>query len=418
MRWTALLIFVLALPGAARAEPLPRIQRSVAERATEWGNVWAGYSVEGQKPEWFTMNGTGGSAPERETRLAIGSNTKSFTALLVAKAVEGFRPGDKPLLPRGYETTMEELAPLLGLDAAKDVNPKLRKVSIANLLTHTGGMPGEGFVRKSTTREALVRELLAREPAKARPGDKPHAPGELFSFRYSDDGYDLLGAIVEKLAKRPWREMIQTEIYDKLEMRRGCDFTSNFKHPKTQVVALPPISAENAGACAQAKPPTIASTAAAVQGISTLSIGDSFDPEVNDPAAAVYCPMEDWLKYLRFQSEAASATPGHLPATGILHKPESYALLAKRVPGWLGDRTLGGWQNETTEHDGEYVFHYGSNGGYLSVSMTDVQPGPGGKRASVAVLTDYPWDESKDTFGELKRLAQSMRKDLNRPEAN
>ena len=93
-------------------------------------------------------------------------------------------------------------------------------IKIEHLLSHTSGIfnytdiPGywNGVeIRKDVTTEELI-EVFANLPM-------DFAPGEQYS--YSNSGYVLLGAIIEKVSGQTYAEFMQTAIFDKLGMKHS-----------------------------------------------------------------------------------------------------------------------------------------------------------------------------------------------------
>ncbi len=89
-----------------------------------------------------------------------------------------------------------------------------RKITIHHLLTHTSGM--SDWIRpwgKDAERPANSAELVARLT------DKPpyFTPGE--KFRYSENGYIVLGHIIESVSGQTYDEFIRQHIFDPLGMQ-------------------------------------------------------------------------------------------------------------------------------------------------------------------------------------------------------
>ena len=88
-------------------------------------------------------------------------------------------------------------------------------ITIANLLSHTSGIVDCQYTPSYDTtslREVTTQELI--EFFENCP--MSFAPGE--QYRYSNSGYILLGAIIEKLTGKSYAEFIQTAIFDELAM--------------------------------------------------------------------------------------------------------------------------------------------------------------------------------------------------------
>jgi CubicO group peptidase (beta-lactamase class C family) len=125
--------------------------------------------------EWGIPN-----APD--TKFRLGSITKQFTATLILQLVE-----------QGKIKLDGKLSDYL-LEYRKDTG---EKVTIHHLLTHTSGIP-------SYTGEPGFFENVSRNPYKVADFVKQHASGNLefepgSKFSYSNSGYFLLGAIVERI---------------------------------------------------------------------------------------------------------------------------------------------------------------------------------------------------------------------------
>lgn len=91
------------------------------------------------------------------------------------------------------------------------------EITIEHLLTHTSGIANytdiagyidNGSIRKDLSTEELVA-VFANLPMDFAPGAE---------WRYSNSGYVLLGAIIEKVSGQSYAEFMQTAIFDKLGM--------------------------------------------------------------------------------------------------------------------------------------------------------------------------------------------------------
>jgi CubicO group peptidase (beta-lactamase class C family) len=140
-----------------------------------------------------------GHGPDENVQYRIGSITKTFTAVLV------LRLRDEGVLDLG--DPLEKHLP--GTDAGE--------ATVAELLAHTSGLAAES-----------PSPWWERTPGSLRPeladvlGDQPflHPAGR--RFHYSNPGYTLLGALVEKLRGAPWEEVLRREVLEPL----GLDRTS------------------------------------------------------------------------------------------------------------------------------------------------------------------------------------------------
>jgi CubicO group peptidase (beta-lactamase class C family) len=137
----------------------------------------------------------------------IGSCTKSMTATLAALLIE-----DGKLR---WDTTIAEMFPEL-----KDrMDPQYRAVTVEQLLTHRGGVPGtppagpwaQAFKQQGTPtrqRREFIEAVLSQTPETA-PGTK---------MIYSNQGYAIIGAMLEKVTGTAWEVLITQRLFKPLHM--------------------------------------------------------------------------------------------------------------------------------------------------------------------------------------------------------
>jgi len=134
----------------------------------------------------------------------IGSITKSFTSLLIAKHVE-----------RGELAWTSTLGELLGDSRAGKYAP----VTLSQLLGHRAGLPANltpamagpvmrGAPPVEVQRQRIVDAALAGEPA--------GAPGA--AFVYSNLGYVIAGAMTEARAGTSWETLVRDEVITPLKL--------------------------------------------------------------------------------------------------------------------------------------------------------------------------------------------------------
>lgn len=134
----------------------------------------------------------------------IGSITKSFTSLLIARHVE-----------RGAMTWTSTLGELLGASRTGKFAP----VTLSQLLSHRAGLPAnvspgvmaaanEGSPGVDGLRQRIADAVLAGEPAAA--------PGA--AFVYSNLGYIIAGALLELKTKKTWEALLQEEVLAPLKL--------------------------------------------------------------------------------------------------------------------------------------------------------------------------------------------------------
>ncbi|WP_030233590.1 serine hydrolase domain-containing protein [Streptomyces sp. NRRL S-350] len=164
---------------------------------------------------------TGAKAPV-DGQIRIGSNTKTFTAVVVLQLVGEGRVD----LDATVDTYLPGVVRSEGVDG--------RGITVRQLLQHTSGLPDyEGLLDEASLR---YRYFEPRELLDLALGKKPEsAPGE--KFGYSSTNYVLAGLIVQKVTGRPLAEEIDRRVVRRLGLRHtyfpaAGDRTIREPHPK------------------------------------------------------------------------------------------------------------------------------------------------------------------------------------------
>ena len=202
-----------AAGGAASAAPSKGEAESLKSRAQ--GLVEAGYpaalaAVTDSKGESAGVAvGKGsletGQAPPMDGEVRIGSNTKTFVAVVVMQLVQEGKVGlDEPI-----ETYLPGLIKGEGIDGSK--------ITVRQLLQHTSGLPeytdttpGSGDIFQVKDHYIPPRDLLGTalgKPAAFEPGTQ---------WKYTNTNYIVLGMLVERVSQRPVGEQIDERIVKKL----------------------------------------------------------------------------------------------------------------------------------------------------------------------------------------------------------
>ncbi|MEV6089370.1 beta-lactamase family protein [Streptomyces cellulosae] len=182
------------LPGTRRAllhriavaQTEGRAPSLVAAVVRDGRTVWSGArsSVEGE-------------VPDGDVQYRIGSITKTFTAVLV------MRLRDEGLL--GLADPLERHLPGTGVG----------DVTVVDLLAHRAGLaaetPGPWWERTPGSLRPEIADVLGERPL-------IHPVGR--RFHYSNPGYALLGALVEKLRGAPWADVLRREVLEPLGLHR------------------------------------------------------------------------------------------------------------------------------------------------------------------------------------------------------
>ncbi|MBP9095144.1 MAG: serine hydrolase [Ignavibacteria bacterium] len=135
-----------------------------------------------------------------ETKFRIASLTKQFTAMLIMQLVE-----------QGKIKLDAKLSDYLTY-YRKDNGDK---ITIHNLLTHTSGVPNytnTEFMENHLTKSISAKDLILTYGN----GDLEFEPGS--EYKYSNTGYVMLGAVIEKVTGKTYETVLQENILAPLEM--------------------------------------------------------------------------------------------------------------------------------------------------------------------------------------------------------
>jgi CubicO group peptidase (beta-lactamase class C family) len=154
--------------------------------------------VRGGRVVWHgSRTSVDGHAPDENVQYRIGSITKTFTAVLV------LRLRDEGLLDLG--DPLEKHLPGTGAG----------EVTIAELLAHTSGLaaesPGPWWERTAGSLRPELSDVLGEQPFLHPSGRR---------FHYSNPGYTLLGALIEKLRGAEWEDVLRREVLEPLGLNR------------------------------------------------------------------------------------------------------------------------------------------------------------------------------------------------------
>jgi CubicO group peptidase (beta-lactamase class C family) len=136
-----------------------------------------------------------------DTKFRLGSVTKQFTSAAILQLVE-----------QGKLKLDNKISDIL-TDYPKATG---EKITIHNLLTHSSGIRDylsipeyfRDYIRKDTKLQELI-DLFKDKDLDFEPGTK---------WAYSNSGYILLGAIIEKITGKPYEEVLKENIFLPLDM--------------------------------------------------------------------------------------------------------------------------------------------------------------------------------------------------------
>jgi len=242
----------------------------------------------------------------------LGSCTKAMTATLAARLVE--------------QGKLEWSSTLGGVfaDLRDEMDAQWRDVTLEMLLQQRGGAGGDPppqtwaqLWRRDkdepphVARRWFVEQLLTQPPA-YKPGTK---------FEYSNQGYTIAGAMLERATGKPWEELMRGELFAPLHME-----SAGFGPP---------------GARKEIDQPRGHSA------IGPIVPGPGADnPPAIGPAGTVHCSLADWAKFVAAHLRGENGVDSVVTAQSFrkLHAcPEfqTYAMGWGRDPRkWAGGDTL------------------------------------------------------------------------------
>ena len=245
----------------------------------------------------------------------LGSCTKAMTGNLVGILV------DEGILH--WDATMEELFPEI------EIHPDYQDVTVKMMLSHSGGTWSSLVDHPSTwnemvaggdlkeIRSKVVQDVLTEAP-EVTPGTQ---------YLYSNTGYIVIGAALEKITGSTWEEIMQEKIFTPLEMD-SCGFGpqdvgGHLEHPWSHynLTAIDPDS------------------------------GNADNPAALGPAGTVHCNLPDWSKFIIEQLKLyrGEGTLLSQPQAEQLFEPQ----LQEYAMGWsIASRSWAG---------GDVFVHSGSN---------------------------------------------------------
>ncbi len=244
----------------------------------------------------------------------LGSDTTAMTSTLVGALVEQGK--------LKWDMTLEQAFP----DLASSMQPALRTVTFLHLLSHRAGLQGDfnwGQISQAGTirqqRETVVK-MAAAAPLLSQPGSQ---------YSYSNLGYVVAGAMVERVMNETWENLITRTLFQPLLMSSaGFGGTGS----PGQIDQPWPHRAD---------------------GTPTPTNGPTVDnPPVLGPAGTVHAPLNDWAKYIADQILGERGEKALLQ-TGTYKKLHTPPFGGDYALGWIiAQRTWGG---------GTVFTHAGSN---------------------------------------------------------
>ncbi len=248
-------------PQAMREQGTPGLSVAITDRTKTLAIVTLGYA-----------NRDAGTPVTPQTRFAIGSITKSMTALALLQLHDAGR--------LDLDASVRRYLPWFAIDSGG------KAILVHELLSHTAGIPDD-----FASEEGYGFDILALRHAKTL-----FAPGS--SWSYSNDGYATAGAILARLDGRSWPDAVTARVFDPI----GMTGSSAVFTPAAMSNAAVGYQFRDNDRPATENPPLVAS------------------PPLDfvDPAGSVLSTPEDMARYMRLYLNGGRTAGGRellAPAT-------------------------------------------------------------------------------------------------------
>jgi CubicO group peptidase (beta-lactamase class C family) len=261
----------------------------------------------------------------------LGSCGKSMTAALYARLVER---GDA-----AWGARLPDLFPDLGCE----LHPGWAAITIDDVFVSQAGLPANlsrSSMRASWRDARPIREQRTDVAARAL-AEPPRRPGR---FLYSNLGYIVIGAAIERITDLPFESALVTQVLEPLGIS-----SAGFGPPPQiwghagRMLALGPLGLVDLGGGKPADPER----------------AESDNPPVMSPAGRAHLCLEDWARFHRV----------FLTGGGELLRPQSVARLLTTAPG-RGPRQALGWAPVRGRIDASFG-QQGSNTAWVATALID-----------------------------------------------
>lgn len=236
-----------------------------------------------------------------------GSITKSMTATLVARLVE-----------KGIISWDDTIHAQLGKSVPK-MNDVYRDVTFNHLLMHRAGLaaniPIKRFAEFGQAPDDPINDRL--KWVRIALSQSPVGPKET-TYAYSNNGYIVVGAMLEAATGESWESLMQREVFTPLGLTGAGFGAPRGTQPSDQPRGHHPVS-----------------------DVDTAAPIDADNPAALGPAGRVHMPLADMARYLL----------AHAQRRSDFLRPESYKILhtanlgGNYAMGWVVTRPQKRWHN-------------------------------------------------------------------------
>jgi CubicO group peptidase (beta-lactamase class C family) len=280
-----------------------------------------------------------------DDKFLIASCSKAFTATLSAVLIQ------KEYLQ--WDTKLKEAFPDL------DMRGEYEDITLIQLLSHRAGLPEwiDHLTSKNLTDQFIdnwwndqrspvtMRAKYVKENVKQRLADKPG-----HSIFYSNSGYLIAGAMLEKIMGKPFEQLISEKIFSPMELH-----TAGFGPPVKFDSENQPVG--HSGFFRKVHP------------------GDF--PDYMAPAAAIHISIKDWAKFILVHL-GRSGNEGVVLETDTLrtlHSPPDASVwrvgAEERGYGIPSLNYALGWYTLDIDKKENLLWHPGGNTGFIAQAVVD-----------------------------------------------
>jgi CubicO group peptidase (beta-lactamase class C family) len=200
-----------------------------------------------------------------------------------------------------------------------------------------------------------------------------------FGFHYSNEGYAVLGEILERISDPP--DSFEGLLRKKLFIPLGIE--------KCRI-----ISKEEA-----------------LMEAGTLALREvvirELDPLIS-PATGASCSLNDWMTFIR---HIMNGVNGHPTSAAVLRKPESFAMLKE-----IQKNCFYGAGAVMLSQEPSAAYHFGANGIHSSLIWFELGQRETGAGVSFIVVSTEPFDEVSTAFYILAEAIQRKANPAKNPE--
>ncbi|MBS0560075.1 MAG: beta-lactamase family protein [Proteobacteria bacterium] len=311
-----------------------------------------------------------------DDRFHIGSDTKAMTSLLAGMFVEQGK--------LRWDGTVGESFPEL----APQMDAGFRRATLTQLLSHTSGLPGDNAAFGKMLEESFALDAMNLDEMRVwlvrQAGHMPlaHRPGA--GFAYSNLGYTIAGAMLERAGGKTWEELVVERIFTPLDLR-----SAGFG-PQASMGRVDAPLGHVVRKDGTLKP--------------MLAGPDGDNPAIIGPAGTVHLSVLDFARWTGWQAMEGKAAPALVSAETMrkMHTPVVQMKIASTQPGTptTGGYALG-WGVASVPYSREpVVTHNGSN--TMNLAMAMLQPGHG---FAMVLMTNV---SGKATDGVLHEAAEAV----------